>query len=89
MLTLADCIALSELSAEEVAAIADHEHCADIIAAELGNYLIHRTDGTPAIGRFIRDDIRQAIDAGDYPKAARLRLVLMHFLADHPTRTTA
>lgn len=47
MLTFEDCIALSELTDEEIAAIAEHEHPPVIVAAELGNYLIHGADGVP------------------------------------------
>jgi hypothetical protein len=32
-----------ELTEEEIAAIAEHEHLPMIVAAELGNYLIRRT----------------------------------------------
>ncbi len=40
MLTLEDCIALSDLTREEIDAIAVHEHLAEIIAAELGCPLV-------------------------------------------------
>ena len=38
VLTLQDCIALSDLTEEEILAIAEHEHIPEIVAAELGNY---------------------------------------------------
>ena len=39
MLTLADCIALSELREDEIEAIAEDAHLPEIIAAEIGCYL--------------------------------------------------
>src|SRR5262245_29909423 len=45
MLTIDDCIGLSELSEEEVLAIAEHEHIPQIAAIELGNSLIQTPDG--------------------------------------------
>lgn len=45
MLSLEDCLALCELTEEEVLAIAHHEHIPEIAAAELGNYLVHTPGG--------------------------------------------
>ena len=83
MLTLQDCIGLSELTDAEVAAIADHEHCPDIIAAQLGSYLLERVDGVPRIRAIIRDDIAAASPRGAHDEAARLKLVLRHFVECH------
>ena len=41
MLTLEDCIELSDLSEEEILAIAEHEHIPEMVAVELGAYLVH------------------------------------------------
>lgn len=83
MLTLEDCIALSELTEAEIDAIAEHEHLPEVIAAELGNYLIHCDDGTVRIRRMIRDDIETARRHGDLAHAAKLKMVLKHFLETH------
>jgi hypothetical protein len=45
MLGLEDCLALCELSEDEVLVIAHHEHLPEIAAAELGNYLCLTPDG--------------------------------------------
>jgi hypothetical protein len=45
MITIEDCLALSDLTEEEIDAIAEHEHLPAIIAAELGNYLAHLPGG--------------------------------------------
>ena len=86
MLTFEDCIALSELTDEEIAAIAEHEHLPMIVAAELGNYLIHCADGVPRIKRIIADDIVAADRRGDHRHALALKLVLRHFVEHHGTQ---
>jgi hypothetical protein len=85
MLTFEDCVALSELTDEEIAAIAEHEHLPMIVAAEMGNYLVH-ADGIPKIKRMIADDIAAADRRGDRRHALALKLVLRHFVEHHPTR---
>jgi hypothetical protein len=84
MLSLEDCIALSSLSEEEVAAIAEHEHLPMVIAAELGNYLVQTPDGGRHVKRMIRDDIEAANARGDLLHALALKLVLRHYVSCHP-----
>ena len=83
MLTIEDCIALSELSEEEIAAISEHEHIPEMVAAELGHFLIELPDGERRIRRMILDDIDAARARGDHSHAAVLRLVLREFLHKH------
>lgn len=83
MLTWEDCVALSELTPEEIEAIAMHEHCPEMIAAELGHYLLETPAGERRIRTMIRDDIRHARAGGDFCRAARLKEVLRHFMAAH------
>jgi len=80
MLSLDDCIALSDLTAEEVDAIAEHEHLPEVIAAGLGCYLVHCPDGRQAIRGIIRDDIAAARARHDFRRAAELKLLLRHFI---------
>ena len=90
MLTLEDCIALSELNESEIAAISEHEHIPEIVAAEYGNYLLHTTDGIPMLKRIILDDIKAAEKRDDQLHALHLRLVLRHFIRSHrDLRSTA
>ena len=84
MLTLEDCIALSDLTEEEILAIAEHEHVPEIVAVEMGNYLVHSADGVPLLKRMILDDIESAKARGDLEHALKLRLVLAHFIRTHP-----
>lgn len=84
MLTFEDCLALSGLTADEVAAIAEHEHIPELAAAEMGNYLCRTPEGELRIKRMIVDDIQLAYAAGRLDRAAALRLVLRHFVECHP-----
>ena len=83
MLTLQDCIALSDLTEEEIDAIAEHEHLPEVLAAELGNYLVHTAEGQRWIKKAIRDDIDAAKARGDVLHSAKLKMVLQHFIALH------
>jgi hypothetical protein len=84
MLALEDCIALCDLTEEEVLAIAAHEHIPEIAAAELGNYLVREPDGELYIKSMIRDDIRHAETRGDGERMLALKLVLRNFVLQHP-----
>ena len=84
MLTLNDCIALCELSEEEVLAIAQHERIPEIAAAELANYLVRRPDGELRIKAMIRDDIARAAAHSDRVRALALKELLRNFVLQHP-----
>jgi hypothetical protein len=84
MLTFDDCLGLCDLTEEEVAAIAEHEHLPMIVAAELGNYIIQGPDGALRVKRIIVDDIRAAAAAGHLAHVLALKLVLRHFVERHP-----
>ncbi len=84
MLTWEDCLALSELSEDEIAAIAEHEHVTQMAAVEFGNYLVHSPEGVPMIRRIILGDIAAARRRNDLAHAAKLKLVLRHFIHNHP-----
>ena len=84
MLTLEDCLALCELTEEEVLAIAEHEHIPHIAAAELGNYLVHTPQGEMRIKAIILDDIASARARGQLAVELSLKLVLRNFVLQHP-----
>lgn len=88
MLTLKDCIALSDLTDEEIEAIAEHEHIPTIVAAELGNYLVRDPSGAPMLKRMIVEDIEASRRRGDLDRCLKLRLVLHHFVKTHPEALT-
>jgi len=84
MLTLEDCIEMSGLTEEEVLAIAEHEHIPSIAAAAMGHYLVHCPDGESCIKAMIREDILDAAARGDRIHELTLKMVLRHFVAQHP-----
>jgi hypothetical protein len=84
MLTLEDCLALCDLSEEEVLAIAEHEHVPEMAAIELGNYLVHTPEGETRIKSIIRDDIAHARRRGDRSHELALKLLLRNFVLNHP-----
>ncbi|MCG8595138.1 MAG: hypothetical protein MI785_12355 [Kiloniellales bacterium] len=84
MLTYEDCVALSDLTEAEIEAIMEHEHLPAMVAAELGNYLVHSPGGLPMLKRMILDDIEASRGRGDWDHALKLRLVLRHFVQTHP-----
>ncbi len=83
MLTFEDCLALSELTEEEILAIAEHEHIPELEALELGNYLVHAPKGEETIKRMILEDIEAARALHDVRRTAALKRVLKHFCAEH------
>jgi hypothetical protein len=84
MLTLQDCIAMCGLTAEEIEAIAEHEHVPEMVAAEIADYLVRSPEGMPILRRVIVDDLAAARAQGDHARIRRLHAVLRRFVADHP-----
>ena len=84
MISLQDCLALCDLTPDEVAAIGEHEHVPEIIATSLGSYLIHRAHGAERVRDMIVEDIRSSVRRHDISHARHLVSVLRTFLHDHP-----
>ena len=82
-LSMQDCIDMSDLTEDEILAIATHEHIPEILAVELGSCLVHAPGGEKRIERMIQDDIRQAADEGDIRRSAMLKDVLKNFVEHH------
>jgi hypothetical protein len=83
MLTIEDCIELSELTEEEIIAIAQHEHIPEMAAVELGSYLVHSPGGEKRIKTMIAEDMDAARHQGDTERLLTLKLCLKHFLEHH------
>jgi hypothetical protein len=83
MITIQDCIGMSDLDEAEILALAEHEHISEIAAAALGAYLLHQPKGADKIVRMIEDDIRDALDRDDKVHAKELFMALRHFLHEH------
>jgi hypothetical protein len=84
MLSYEDCVELSDLTEEEITAIAEHEHLPEMAALEMGSYLVHSPEGIPMIKRIILDDIEEERRRGHHEKVLQLKLVLKHFIDSHP-----
>lgn len=84
MITAEDIVGMTELSADEVAAIAEYEHTSDVLAAGFVDYLMHRHGGPQAVNRMICEDIREALHGDDIAHARALYGTLKHFIATHP-----
>ncbi len=83
MLTFDDCLGLCELNEDEVDAIAEHEHVPEIVALEIGNYLIEGPNGDLLVSQMFIDDIRAATERGDVAHAAKLKRTLRGFIEEH------
>lgn len=83
MLTYKDCVSLTDLEAEEIAAIAQHERLPEIVAAELGCCLAHQPGGEMIIDRFIREDIALAIQRNNPEAALHWQEILGRFEVTH------
>jgi hypothetical protein len=84
MLAWIDCLSLSELTADEIRAIAEHERLSEMAALSLGHWLVHLPDGSTRLKRIILDDLEDAIARRDHKHAAELRLTIRHFCQTHP-----
>ncbi len=84
MLTYKDCVGLCDLEAEEILAVADHEHIPEIAALLMAEDIIHAKNGEVIIENMIVDDIESADSTGDLTRARSLRVVLRHFADAHP-----
>ena len=84
MICLDDLIGLCGLTADQVHAIAEHEHVADPLAAALGASLLQTEHGAGQIREIFVDDIRTAVRRHDIPHARHLVSTLRRFLHEHP-----
>jgi hypothetical protein len=87
MLSLTDCIDLSELSSSEIAAIAEHECLPDIVAAELGCRLLQTPGGRGVLKHYLHDNLVTARARHHDAKAKELALLLRRFDRAHPVES--
>lgn len=84
MITLDDIEDMTDLTREEIDAVAEHEHLPDLNAAVLADKMMHMHHGPQKVQQMICEDIRTALHRGNLPHARELFVVLHHFIADHP-----
>jgi len=85
-LSLQDCLDMLDITEDEVAAVAEHEHVPEIVAAGMVSYLIQEPGGVPKLRTMIVEDIERAEASGNTRHAQELRAVLRHFVKTHPCR---
>lgn len=86
MLSLDDCVALSDLAADEIAAIAEHEHLPFIVALEKGCDMLRHPWGDAAVRQMVWDNLRRASHHRRVDKVAELRLLFRDTCGRHPNR---
>ena len=84
MISMHDILGMCDLDVDEIDAIAEHEHIPEVVAAALGDYLMHQARGVERVHAMIVEDIRVAIGHKDGQHAASLVVTLQHFLTEHP-----
>lgn len=84
MINMDDIMDMTDLTHEEIAAIAEHEGLPDLNAAALADYMMHVHKGAQRVNRMISEDIRAALHRDDAAHARELIVVLQHFIATHP-----
>ena len=72
MINMEDVLDMTDLTHEEIAAIAEHEGLPDLNAAALGAYLGHEARGFQTIQQMICEDIRAALHRDDVAHAREL-----------------
>lgn len=85
MLTLEDCLELSELTEDEVLIIAEHEHMPEIVAAELGSSLVKTPKGVYQIKQMMLEELEKAAAHGHRDKEKQIDKIYARFNATHPT----
>lgn len=84
MITLDDIEDITDLTRDEIAALAEHEHVGLMKASLMGDYLMHQHHGPQKVQQMICEDIREALHKDDLPHAKDLFATLRHFMAEHP-----
>lgn len=83
MITIEDIIGMTNLTVEEIDAVAEHECIPEACAAALADYLMHKPKGPEVVRQMISDDIRAALKRGNRDHAAECLCALKHFMAEH------
>jgi hypothetical protein len=83
MLSVQECVDMSELSNEAIRGIAEHEHIPEVVAAELGQELLKTTGGIAEIQRILEENLELAVQAGEQGKISDRKRLLKWFNATY------
>lgn len=87
MLTLRDCIDFADMDAEELLAIARHEHLPDIVALEKAQTFLQEDWGAPAVRQMVMEEVEHRLahdGSGDHEKLQEALILLEKTFALHP-----
>ena len=87
MLTLNDCIALSDLLPEEIEEISRHEHLGFVPAIAKAHNLLNQPWGPPAIRQILHDNLNAALRTQQIERCGRAMETYQSFQARHPGGT--
>jgi hypothetical protein len=83
MLTVQECVDMSELSNEAIRAIAEHEHIREVVAAELGQEMLKAPGGIAKIQRILEENLELAVQAGEQDTINDRKRMLELFIASY------
>jgi hypothetical protein len=83
LLTVQECVDMSEPANEVIRAIAEHEHIPEVVAAELGQTLLKATGGIAKIQRMLEENLELAVQADEHDRIDDRKRVLERFIASH------
>lgn len=84
MLTLTDCLHLTDVSEAELAAIAHHEHLPPLLALEKAHTFLQTDWGAPAMRQIALDELRDAMRSGDRDRVLSAMEQLRETCCAHP-----
>lgn len=89
MISLKDCIDYSDLTEEEVAAIAEYERLPYAFAAQLACCLSQTEEGTEILRCLLKNAVCDAENCGHTETLRTAQRAWEQFVADHPEHWTA
>ena len=84
MISIHDCIDYSDLTEDEIAVIADHEHMPFVTAAQLACCLAQSEDGAQLLRCLLKNAVCDAEACGEKETLTQARRALKQFCANHP-----
>ena len=84
MISIKDCLDYSDLTEDEVAAIAEHEHLPYASAAQLACCLAQTKDGTEVLRCLLKNCVCDAAQCGHMEALRTAEQAWTQFVANHP-----
>lgn len=89
MISIKDCIDYSDLTEDEVATIAEHEHLPYASAAQLACCLAQSQDGAEVLRCLLKDAVCDADNCGHAEVLEMAQRAYAQFIANHPEHWSA